>query len=139
MSDQIDERFSDPVRLLRRTLEKHGKILVMGVGKSENIANKIVATFNSTGAPSVVLNCQNALHGDLSIVMDGDVVIALSYSGETNELLELLPHLKRRSASIIALTAGTIPPSPWCCSRRAAFRPRTSPSSIRPAPWADAC
>ena len=92
------------VKALRRGLEERGKIIVIGVGKSENIATKLVATFNSTGAPAVVLNCQNALHGDLGIMAQGDTVLALSYSGETTELLNLLPHLKGRAAAIIAFT-----------------------------------
>lgn len=104
MAGRINGSFADAIELLSKTLDAHGKIVVMGVGKSENIATKIVATFNSTGAPAVVLNCQNALHGDLGIVVAGDVVLALSYSGETGELLELLPHLKRRGVWLLAMT-----------------------------------
>lgn len=104
LADRIDERFVSAVAALRRTLDKERKIVVIGVGKSENIAIKIVATFNSTGAPAVGLNCQNALHGDIGIVAGGDAIIALSYSGETAELLDLLPHLKRRGLTIIAIT-----------------------------------
>ena len=103
LADRIDERFVGVVNALRETLDKERKIVVIGVGKSENIAIKIVATFNSTGAPAVGLNCQNALHGDIGIVGGGDAVIALSYSGETAELLDLLPHLKRRGLTIIAI------------------------------------
>ncbi len=104
LADRIDERFVKAVNALRQSLDKERKIVVIGVGKSENIATKIVATFNSTGAPSVGLNCQNALHGDIGIVGAGDAIIALSYSGETAELLDLLPHLKRRTLTIIAIT-----------------------------------
>ncbi len=104
LSARIDGSFADAVDLLLRTLEKQRKIVVLGVGKSENIAVKIVATFNSTGAPAVSLSCQNALHGDIGVVSGGDVVLALSYSGETDELIDILPHLKRRGAAIIAMT-----------------------------------
>lgn len=104
LSERIDDRFVAAVHGLRVALEEGRKIVVLGVGKSENIATKIVATFNSTGAPAVSLNCQNALHGDIGVVGVGDVIIALSYSGETAELLDLLPHLKRRGLTIIAIT-----------------------------------
>jgi arabinose-5-phosphate isomerase len=104
LAARVDVSFVAAVKALRRGLEERGKIIVIGVGKSENIATKLVATFNSTGAPAVVLNCQNALHGDLGIMAEGDTVLALSYSGETTELLNLLPHLKRRAHSIIAFT-----------------------------------
>ena len=104
LAARVDVSFVTAVKALRRGLEERGKIIVIGVGKSENIATKLVATFNSTGAPAVVLNCQNALHGDLGIMAEGDTVLALSYSGETTELLNLLPHLKRRAHSIIAFT-----------------------------------
>lgn len=104
LNDRIDERFVKAVDTLQQTLDRERKIVVLGVGKSENIATKIVATFNSTGAPAVILSCQNALHGDIGVVGNGDAVIALSYSGETSELLDLLPHLKRRAGSVIAIT-----------------------------------
>jgi len=104
LADRLGPEFSQAVQTLRAGLAKRGKIIVIGVGKSENIATKIAATLNSTGAPAVVLNCQNALHGDLGIMAEGDTVLALSYSGETTELLNLLPHLKRRAHSIIAFT-----------------------------------
>ena len=104
LAARVDVSFVAAVKALRRGLEGHGKIIVIGVGKSENIATKIAATLNSPDAPAVVLNCQNALHGDLGIMAEGDTVLALSYSGETTELLNLLPHLKRRAHSIIAFT-----------------------------------
>jgi arabinose-5-phosphate isomerase len=104
LAERVDGSFARAVELLRAALAAERKIIVIGVGKSENIAIKIVATFNSTGAPCVALDCQNALHGDLGVVCAGDVVLALSYSGETNELLDLLPHLRRRGATLVAVT-----------------------------------
>lgn len=104
LSDRIGESFARAVELFRSALDRQHKIVVIGVGKSENIASKITATLNSTGAPSVLLDCQNALHGDIGIVVPGDVVLALSYSGETAELLDLLPYLKRRALKIVAIT-----------------------------------
>jgi arabinose-5-phosphate isomerase len=104
LAGRVGSEFARAVEVLCETVHKERKIVVLGVGKSENIATKIVATFNSTGAPSVALDCQNALHGDIGVVTPGDVVLALSYSGETAELLNILPHLRRRAAKIIALT-----------------------------------
>jgi len=104
LSGRIGSGFVSAIETLRQGLDGGGKIIVIGVGKSENIATKIAATLSSTGAPAVLLNCQNALHGDIGIVSRGDQVIALSYSGETTELLNLLPHLKRRAVKIIAIT-----------------------------------
>ena len=103
---RIGESFRHAVDALRRTVDEGHKIIVCGVGKSGNIAHKIVATFNSTGAPAVVLNTQDALHGDLGLVNDGDVIIAMSASGETDEMLRLLPHLKRQQITLVAMTGG---------------------------------
>ena len=101
---QLDSAFEDTVRIVVEALNRRGKIVVVGIGKSGNIGAKIAATCTSTGATAVVLNSVDALHGDLGIVNDGDVVLALSYSGESDELLNLLPALKRFSVKIIALT-----------------------------------
>ncbi len=106
LSSRIGQPFLDAVQLLRSTVEAGRKIILCGVGKSGNIAAKIAATLNSTGAPTVLLNAQDALHGDLGLVSPGDVVIALSYRGETDEILNLLPHLKRQQCPLIAFTGG---------------------------------
>jgi len=104
VADRLDGKFVSAVEILRETVGKHGKIVVAGVGKSGNIGHKIAATLNSTGATAVVLDTQNALHGDLGLISDGDAVLALSYSGETQELLNLLPYIKRFDVRLIALT-----------------------------------
>ncbi len=104
LSDRIDDSFVGAVSALRSALEAQRKIVVIGVGKSENIAIKIVATLNSTGATAVTLSCQNALHGDIGVVATGDAILALSYSGETTELINILPHLKRRGGRLVAMT-----------------------------------
>src|SRR5580765_1803575 len=101
---QLDGAFTAAVDLITETLSRRGKIVVLGIGKSGNIGQKISATLTSTGSTSVVLNSVDALHGDLGVINDGDLVIALSYSGESEELLNLLPALKRFSVKIIALT-----------------------------------
>lgn len=101
---QLDRSFDNAVDLLVAALRERGKIIVVGIGKSGNVGQKISATLTSTGSTSVVLNPVDALHGDLGIVNDGDVILALSYSGESEELLNLLPAIKRFSVKIIALT-----------------------------------
>jgi len=101
---QLDAAFERAIGLLVETLRQRGKIVVVGIGKSGNIGRKIAATLTSTGSTSVVLDSVDALHGDLGIVSDGDVVLALSYSGESEELLNLLPALKRLSIKLITLT-----------------------------------
>jgi arabinose-5-phosphate isomerase len=100
----LDEAFAGAVDLTVSTLRQRGKIVIVGIGKSGNIGQKIAATLTSTGSTSVLLNSVDALHGDLGIISDGDLVLALSYSGETEELLNLLPALKRFSVKIIAFT-----------------------------------
>lgn len=106
LSGRIGQSFVDAVELLRATLEQQRKIIVCGVGKSGNVAAKIAATLNSTGAPAVMLSAQDALHGDLGVVNEGDTVLLLSQSGETDELLNLLPHLKRLQIRLLAVTGG---------------------------------
>jgi len=104
MAGRLGEAFERAVGMLREAVEGRGKIVVVGIGKSGNIGHKVAATLNSTGSTAVVLNSQNALHGDLGIVSDGDAVIALSYSGETAELLDLLPHIKRFDVKLVAMS-----------------------------------
>lgn len=101
---QLDSHFVKAVELIADTVKNRGKIVVIGVGKSGNIGTKIAATLTSTGSPSVVLNSVDALHGDLGVVNDGDLILALSYSGETEELLRILPALKRFQVRIVSLT-----------------------------------
>jgi arabinose-5-phosphate isomerase len=100
----LDASFEDAVARIVSTLERRGKIVVVGIGKSGNVGQKIAATLTSTGSTSVVLNSVDALHGDLGIINDGDIILALSYSGESDEMIHLLPALKRFSVIIIALT-----------------------------------
>lgn len=104
ISDRLGNPFNEAVDAMRQAIETGHKIIVVGVGKSGLVGNKIAATLTSTGAPSVVLDSMNAMHGDLGIVQDGDACIAMSFSGETAELLTLLPFLKRFDMPIIAMT-----------------------------------
>lgn len=103
----LDEAFEKAVEAVVQTLSNRGKIIIVGIGKSGNIGRKIAATLTSTGSTSVVLDSVDALHGDLGILNDGDAVLALSYSGESEELLNLLPAIKRFAAPIIAMTGNT--------------------------------
>jgi arabinose-5-phosphate isomerase len=103
---QLDPAFDAAVVTITTALARRGKIVIVGIGKSGNVGAKIAATLTSTGSTSVVLNSVDALHGDLGIINDGDVVLALSYSGESDELLNLLPAIKRFSVKIISLTGG---------------------------------
>ena len=102
---QLDGAFAEAVEVIVESLRQRGKVVIVGIGKSGNIGQKIAATLTSTWTTSVVLNPVDALHGDLGIVNDGDVVLALSYSGESEELLNLIPALKRFSVKIISFTA----------------------------------
>ena len=100
----LDESFDRAVETVVAALKNRGKIVIVGIGKSGNVGHKIAATLTSTGTTAVLLNSVDALHGDLGIINDGDVILALSYSGESEELLNLLPALKRFSVKIISLT-----------------------------------
>jgi arabinose-5-phosphate isomerase len=104
---QLDAAFEQSVDLIVSTLQQRGKIVVVGIGKSGNVGRKIAATLTSTGSTAVVLNPVDAMHGDLGIVNEGDLVLALSYSGESEELVNLLPSLKRFSVKVIALTGNS--------------------------------
>ncbi|MCJ0825828.1 KpsF/GutQ family sugar-phosphate isomerase [Luteimonas sp. 50] len=98
---RIDGAFSAACRLL---LGGRGRVVCTGMGKSGHIARKIAATFASTGTPAFYVHPGEAGHGDLGMITDADVVLALSYSGETDELLMLLPVLKRQGNQVIAMT-----------------------------------
>ena len=105
LAERLDDNFCQSVEALHETLSQGHKIVIIGVGKSETIGKKFIATLNSTGATAVNLSCLNALHGDLGILSQGDLVIALSDSGETSEMISLLPHVKKRASKIIAITS----------------------------------
>ncbi|HWH75842.1 MAG TPA: SIS domain-containing protein, partial [Candidatus Binatus sp.] len=99
--DRLDENFVRAVKLMR---DCKGKVVVTGVGKSGHICAKIAATLASTGTPAFFLHSGEAMHGDLGIIMKGDVILAVSNSGETDELLKLLPHFKHHGLPLIVIT-----------------------------------
>jgi len=104
LSERLDATFVNAVALLSEAVGNGRKIIVLGVGKSGHVGEKIAATLTSTGAPAVVLNSLNALHGDLGVVSDGDAILTLSYSGETEELVRILPALSRFHVRKVAIT-----------------------------------
>lgn len=101
---RIGREFTAAMEALESAVSKKGKIVLTGVGKSGHIGRKAAATFTSTGAPSVFLNPLDAEHGDLGLLSKGDILIALSYRGETEELNQLLPLARKTVRSIIGLT-----------------------------------
>lgn len=100
----IDRLGPDFIKATEMILESQGKVITTGIGKSGIVARKIMATLNSTGTTSLFLHPVEALHGDLGMVGKNDVILALSNSGETAELLDLIPALKDSGAKIVALT-----------------------------------
>lgn len=105
--DSMDQRFVTVVRKLQETLNAHGKLVVTGVGKNVPICEKIAGTFNSTGVPTAFLDPNQALHGDLGLCQEGDLCLLLSNSGETEDLLRLIPALKRLGLITVAVTSAT--------------------------------
>jgi len=101
ISTFVQQYFVNAINLI---LSTKGRLIVAGIGKSANIANKMVATFNSTGQPAVFLHAADAIHGDLGNIQEGDVVICISKSGNTPEVKALVPFIKNMGNKIIALT-----------------------------------
>ncbi len=113
LRDRIDDQFVEACQML---LKCEGRIVVCGVGKSGHIANKIAATLASTGSPAFFVHPSEASHGDFGMIKREDIVIAISYSGESEELKLLLPLLKRSGNQIIALTGK--PASSLACAAK---------------------
>ncbi|MGI6088369.1 MAG: KpsF/GutQ family sugar-phosphate isomerase [Kiritimatiellia bacterium] len=104
VSDNLDEGFSRAVELILQRLAAGGKIVVAGVGKSFLVGQKIAATLASTGSPSLAIHPAQAMHGDIGILNQRDVLLGLSFSGESGELLDMLPVVHRQGAGIVAMT-----------------------------------
>ena len=101
LSDLLTKDFSDAVELIYNS---KGRVIITGIGKSAIIANKIVATLNSTGTPSVFMHAADAIHGDLGLILEDDVVICISKSGNTPEIKVLVPLIKNAKNTMIAIT-----------------------------------
>ncbi|MBD1398347.1 KpsF/GutQ family sugar-phosphate isomerase [Pontibacter sp. JH31] len=104
LADFIDEDFENCVKAI---LQIKGRVVVTGIGKSANIAAKIVATLNSTGTPALFMHAADAIHGDLGMIQPADFVICISKSGNTPEIKVLVPLLKRKGAQMAALVSST--------------------------------
>jgi arabinose-5-phosphate isomerase len=104
LSNFIDDNFE---RCVNDIYSAKGRVVVTGVGKSAIIANKIVATFNSTGTPAIFMHAADAIHGDLGMIQNDDIVICISKSGNTPEIKVLVPLLKRRGVKLVALVSNT--------------------------------
>jgi len=102
LTNFIDNDFEDCVREI---LQSKGRVVITGIGKSAIIANKIVATMNSTGTPAIFMHAADAIHGDLGMIQSNDIVICLSKSGNTPEIKVLVPLLKRRGSKLVALVS----------------------------------
>ncbi len=100
----VDKNFETAINLI---LDSNGRVVVTGIGKSAIIANKIVATLNSTGTPSIFMHAADAIHGDLGIIKKDDVIICISKSGNTPEIMDLVPFLKMTKNPLIAITGDT--------------------------------
>ena len=100
--DLIDDSFADAIEYIYNS---NGRVIITGIGKSAIIANKIVATLNSTGTPSIFMHAADAIHGDLGTILDEDVVICISKSGNTPEIKVLVPLIKTRGNKLIAITS----------------------------------
>jgi len=101
VSNSLDENFEKAINLIYKC---NGKLVITGLGKSGHIGKKLAATFSSTGTPSFFVHAAEALHGDLGMITKDDIVLAISNSGETKEVLEMIPSLKIIGVKIISIT-----------------------------------
>ncbi len=102
LASLVDSEFADAVEYI---FKSHGRVIVTGIGKSANIATKIVATLNSTGTPAIFMHAADAIHGDLGTILEDDSVICISKSGNTPEIKVLVPLIKARGNKLIAITS----------------------------------
>ena len=105
LSTRLDENFLHALEVILRC---EGRVIVSGMGKSGHIARKIASTFSSTGTPAYFVHPGEASHGDLGMITSADVIIALSYSGESQELLTIVPAIKRQGAKLISMTGNPL-------------------------------
>lgn len=104
LRNRLDDSFVNSVLTIN---EAKGKLIIVGIGKSAHVANKIVATLNSTGTPSQFLHAAEAIHGDLGVIQKQDIVLCISYSGNSPEIVNLLPFLKEYSCALIGMTGNS--------------------------------
>ncbi|WP_419870646.1 KpsF/GutQ family sugar-phosphate isomerase [Chryseobacterium sp. CT-SW4] len=104
LKDRINDEFAKAVEVINAA---KGKLIVVGIGKSAHVGNKIVATLNSTGTPSQFLHASEAIHGDLGVIQKQDVVLCISHSGNSPEIVNLIPYLKDYSSALIGMTGNS--------------------------------
>ena len=104
LTTRLDHRFLDALSLIQQCLKAHGRVIVSGIGKSGHIARKVASTLSSTGTPAYFVHPAEASHGDLGMIREPDVLIAISNSGESEELMQIVPFVKREGAKLIAIT-----------------------------------
>ncbi|MGA1528240.1 MAG: KpsF/GutQ family sugar-phosphate isomerase, partial [Burkholderiaceae bacterium] len=104
LSARLGLEVSEAVQTIQGLSVRGGRLVVMGMGKSGHIARKLAATFASTGTPALFVHPAEAKHGDLGMIQPQDLVLAISHSGETEELCDVLPHIKRMGIPLIAMT-----------------------------------
>ncbi len=104
LTDFLDDNFADAIQAI---FNSKGRLIVTGIGKSAIIAQKMVASFNSTGTPSMFLHAAEAIHGDLGMMQNDDIIICISKSGNSPEIKVLVPLLKRFGNTLIAITGNT--------------------------------
>ncbi|MFO7828401.1 MAG: KpsF/GutQ family sugar-phosphate isomerase [Bacteroidales bacterium] len=104
LANYIDEDFEKVIKLI---YSSSGRVVITGIGKSANIANKIVATLNSTGTPSIFMHAADAIHGDLGIIQKDDIIICISKSGNTPEIKVLVPIIKSRGNVLVGMVSST--------------------------------
>ena len=107
LTSRLDQRFLTALSLILQCVDSgRGRVIVSGIGKSGHIARKIASTMSSTGTPAYFVHPAEASHGDLGMIRQADVLIAISNSGESEELMQIVPHIKREGAKLIAITGG---------------------------------
>jgi arabinose-5-phosphate isomerase len=144
-ADALGEEFVTTARAVEATVAAGHKLIFSGVGKSANIAQKLTGTFNSTGVSSCFLDATQALHGDLGLCDEGDLAVLLSNSGQSQEILRLVPILRRFGLTIVALTGNAESDLAREAHHRLLYRvPREAcpldwrprPAPLRPSRWA---
>jgi len=132
----LDARFVAAFRAVEETVVAERKLIFSGVGKSAHIAQKLVGTLNSIGAPSLFLDATQALHGDLGLCCEGDLAILISNSGQTEELVRLCPLLRRFGVRLVALTAQMESPLAQACEYHLVYRVPAEACPLKLAPTA---
>lgn len=135
-SEALDERFVAAFHLVEETVRTGRKLIFSGVGKSAHIAQKLVGTLNSIGAPALFLDATQALHGDLGLCSEGDLALLVSNSGQTEELVRLCPLLRRFGVRLIALTAQDRSPLAQACERQLIYHVPAEACPLKLAPTA---